>query len=405
MAVILTVAGCSVDGDAVASSGDESVDVATLDTGRYPTSPRPTFGTVTDSVEIFRIDAQRLAQYVVVPFEIDPDLTSTSMPTQAIMGSPGGLISDSANNVAVNKDRFLFGFSVAAGTPDSQLRQGNPRSLNALVLRYATPEDAKTAATQMAAATASDKKTTTGTLAGMPDTVTVAGSTGDNRQLMTFTYHQTFVIYEWFETNSAHADLLEPTVRKAIGLQTALVDQYPIRLNKFEREQRGIKNIDYPVQDQNKVLVYALPYTDAEIENKDSTILRSSVRAVYGPRGMAQTSDDPVTTFTTLTKVGSTANAVEKSVVYRANTPEGATTIVDKFRASGTSRGWKDMPAPPGLPNARCASSANSTNNVYQCYVKKGRYVGEVSSTDKKDVYQQAAAQYVILTKADQNAH
>ena len=61
---------------------------------------------------------------------------------------------------------------------------------------------------------------------------------------------------------------------------------------------------------------------------------------------------------------------------------------------------------PPGLTEdqAHCTSIPSASSTNYQCIVRVGRYVADVHSNNKGDVYQQASAQYLILTKADQNA-
>ncbi|NED60120.1 hypothetical protein G3I15_04175, partial [Streptomyces sp. SID10244] len=306
--------------------------------------------------------------------------------------------------VPANK-KMLMGFVDAAATPDESLRAGTKRAINNMVLRYLTPADAKDAARQMADATATGDKSRVTTLPGLPDTLVVQGSSGGNKQMMAFTPHNSYVLYQWFETTPSQQNMLEPTVRKALALQSALIDKFPATPTKEEAKARGITGSSAPVVDQNHVLIYALPYTDDEIKKGKAALPGGSIRAVYGPRGMAQMSGDPKTDFTMLTDVGSTANAIEKSTVYRASTPDGAKTIVDTSLTSSRSQGWADAESPVGLPAAKCQSKTLDTGTWYACYVQKGRYVGNYSARDKRDVHQAISAQYVILTKADQNAN
>ncbi|MBD1319319.1 DUF7373 family lipoprotein [Gordonia hankookensis] len=410
LAAITAIAGCTTQGEAtsVSASGaasEPSVDVAALDTGAYPTAPRPAFGKATQD-NILQVEGQRMAQFVVVPFEIDDDLTNANMPTMVISGPSnlGMVLAPDTAKVPANK-KMLMGFVDAAATPDESLRAGTKRAINNMVLRYLTPADAKDAARQMADATATGDKSRVTTLPGLPDTLVVQGSSGGNKQMMAFTPHNSYVLYQWFETTPSQQNMLEPTVRKALALQSALIDKFPATPTKEEAKARGITGSSAPVVDQNHVLIYALPYTDDEIKKGKAALPGGSIRAVYGPRGMAQMSGDPKTDFTMLTDVGSTANAIEKSTVYRASTPDGAKTIVDTSLTSSRSQGWADAESPVGLPAAKCQSKTLDTGTWYACYVQKGRYVGNYSARDKRDVHQAISAQYVILTKADQNAN
>lgn len=411
LAAITAIAGCTTQGEAtsVSASGpasEPSVDAAALDTGAYPTTPRPAFGKATQD-NILQVEGQRMAQFVVVPFEIDDDLTNAKMPTMVISG-PSGLgmvLAPDTAKVPAN-EKMMMGFVDAAATSDESLRAGTKRALNNMVLRYLTPADARDAARQMADATAAGDKARPTTLPGLPDTLVVQAGHGGNKQMMAFTPHNSYVLYQWFETTPSQQNMLEPTVRKALALQSALIDKFPATPTKDEAKARGITGSSAPVVDQNHVLIYALPYTDDEIKKGVKTALPGgSIRAVYGPRGMAQMSSDPKTDFTMLTDVGATANAIEKSTVYRASTPDGAKTIVDISLASSRSQGWADAAVPVGLPAAKCQSKMLDTGTWYACYVQKGRYVGNYSAQNKKDVHQAISAQYVILTKADQNAN
>ena len=406
-AALIAVAGCTTDGTprstqaaAVSSAAEPSVDLAALDTGAYPTAPRPEFGKATTD-NILQVEGQRMAQFIVVPFEIDADLTKSGLPTMVITGKSNLplVFSPEVANVPAN-EKMLGGYVSTAATPDESLRAGQRRSLNNLVVRYLTAADATAAAQQMADAAAKSAGTRPSTLPGLPDTMVVRGTSGGNRQIMAFTPHQTYVLYQWYETTPAQQDRLEPTIGKALELQTPLIDQFPATPTKAEAAARGVSDSSAPQIDQDHVLIYALPYSDEELKDAKANVPGGSVRAVYGPRGMAHTSTDPVTDYNVLTETGSTANAVERSTVYRAETAEGGQKIVDAFLASNRNQGWSDIDSPAGLPVANCQSKTQ----FFWCIVRDGRYVASVSSSSERDVHQQISAQYVILTKADQQA-
>ncbi|MEE3852257.1 hypothetical protein VZC37_18095 [Gordonia sp. LSe1-13] len=405
VAAAVALAGCTVEGTptttgAEGSAAEPSIDIAALDTGAYPTEPRAEFGTATEE-NILQIEGQRMAQFVVVPFEIDADLTKSGIPTMVIStrGNLRLVFSPEVADVPANRS-MLGGYVSTASTPDENLRAGNKRSLNNMVLRYQTADDAEAAARQMAAAAADTGNTRPTTLPGLPGTLVVRTNSGGDRQILAFTPRDTYVLYQWYETTPEQQDLLEPTIRKAIGLQGPLIDRFPATPTRAEAAAQGITGSSAPQIDQDHVLIYALPYTDDELADAETGVPGGSVRAVYGPRGMAHTSSDPVTDYNVLTETGSTANAVERSTVYRAETSDGGRQIVEAFLSSNRNQGWEDIDSPPGLPIATCQSK----ERFFYCLVQDGRYVASVSSPSPQDAYQQISAQYVILTKADQQA-
>lgn len=85
--------------------------------------------------------------------------------------------------------------------------------------------------------------------------------------------------------------------------------------------------------------------------------------------------------------------------------PAGAENIVSAFTSANLGGGgWVASASLPGLPNATCQAARNGTPTRW-CVVALGRYVGAASAKDETDAHRQISAQYVILTKADQNAN
>ncbi len=399
-----------------AGGGDTQapVDLAALDTGKYPTTPRPEFGRPDDNM-ILQVEGQRLAQFVMAPFEVDPDLRQVKLPTGVIAGHSGltgfgAVLSKELAEVPANND-LMYGFTTTASTPAESLRSGTDRSLNNVVLRYPTPADAKAAAEQMAAVAAGDDNARSVQLPGLPDTLAIRQKSVDgNPILMTLTpvarnEFQGYVQYQWFEVDAKDEAKLEPTITQMIPKQSELIKQFPGAMTKDEAKAKNITGPTRPLMDQNKVLIYALPYSDAELEKGGASAQHE--RAVYGPRGMAHFASDPALAYNTLTDTGSTANASERSTVYRAETADGGTKIYDTFVKEVSDGGETKVDSPKGLPGASCSKGATASGSTtfYRCFVKNGRYVGEVSSDQSlNDAHQQAAAQYVLLSKADQNA-
>lgn len=411
VAALILLSACSVDGHAVNDSdpaASAAIDVKSLDTGKYPTEPRKPFGKPTVE-NVLQYEGQRMAQFIVAPFEIDRDLTQMGLPTQMLFSRSSNVkavVGEDVGGVPANENVF-YGYVASASTPDSMLRTGTKRSLNNMVARYLTAADATAAANQMADVYGKRPKTTPVRPAGLSGSrvLTSPGGEPGNTSMASFTAHGTYVLVTSYTVDDAQKDMLEPAISKAVNLQSALIDQFPAAPTK-EEAAAHTRPSQKLLMDQSRVLIYALPYSDKELEEGDiADTNMGNVRAVYGPRAMSFRSDDPPGTFALLNETGSTANAVERSTVYRAKTADGAKKIMDTLATGNKTRGRKSQPAPPNLPGARCAQEIARNLTQYWCEVQVGRYVGEVFGDELKDVYQQASAQYVILTKADQNAN
>ena len=106
------LAACSTGGEpapesSTTGSAEPTVDLTALDPGAYPTDPRPPFGVAEDS-QLVQVESQRMAQFIVVPFEVDPDLTAPDKSNAPIRCRFSGLMSrrfrsliPSANNSAL----------------------------------------------------------------------------------------------------------------------------------------------------------------------------------------------------------------------------------------------------------------------------------------------------------------
>lgn len=424
-AASFVIGGCSVDGEATSESGntskganqqaEPSVDIRALDAGRYPINPRPAFG-APGTEYIIQYESQRMAEFLVVPFEVDAELTKLTMPTGPVSG-PNNLkavVAPETADVPANEN-IVSGWVSTFKTPDANIRQGNKRAMNNWVGRYKSAADASAAAAQMAESAAKLSKTGITTEPAVPGTKFVAEakpveSTGEIAT-QAFTAQDVYVFYQWYGTTEKQKHLHKPALIKATKLQSKLISQFPRSLTKVERaaNKDGRLPDPKPIIDQNKILIYALPYSDDDIKDPKLPLPQGMVRAVYGPRGMAIISDNPESTFTQLSQAGALHNALDRSNVYRTKDDAGAESLMNSIISEKKAAGsWNQIDSPKGLTIAPCyARSMTATGkNFYTCFVRKGRYIGEVSSAESAtDAYQQIAAQYIILTKADQNAN
>lgn len=404
--VLLT--GCASGGDGetkVGSGGDgaaPTVDAAALDTGSYPTSPAAEFGTATPE-NIIEVDGQRLAEFTVAPFEIDPELVSGKMPTMVMRSGKnlGVVIGTEAGESAYNH-KMLYGYVSTAATNTPNITDPSRSVVNA-VLRFGNPEDAAATAreiqTQLTTVDDGAGVATAETVDVLPNTLVstreMDSSAGRTVSVNALTPHGDYLLYSWAQAPVDQKDWTAKAVAKAVSLQSPLIDGFPATPTK---EQNGGTSPELPLVDQDKILIYAIPEEDAQSKLGDDM-------AVYGPRGMSHRSTNPPLTQRVLTETGADHNAVAKTTVYRAKDDAGARTIVDEFAGDLAAQGFAAAPSPQGLPGATCVTKDTVRGTEIYCMVVNGRYVGEAAGLDDKlDVDRQISAQYLILEQADQNA-
>lgn len=388
-AVTAMLAGCSIDGQPrSATLTDPAVQVDALDTGDYPTRARAPFGrAVTDPT---RVEATRMAQYVLAPFEVNPDLTHGQWPIGELDDAAGigRAVTPAAADAPANA-AFVAGYVTTADNGEANVGVAR-HLLRHAVLQYRNPAAAAAAAEQMSVAVARVDRLPIGALDGAPGTRTVIQDFGASTAILAFTAHGSYVFFDRYYGPTTQFRSGESLVRMANA-----ITQQQIFIDEFTPTPDG----EAPLIDPDAILIYALPFTAAYLRANPDSPDRG---AVYGPRGIAHTSTDPATDFQMLTKIGADATAVENSAVFRADTAEGAHTYIDAFLGSNRARGWTDAGSPPGFPTATCQK--HPTSQTHSCALTVGRYGAQIVGNTKTDAHQQSSAQYLILTTADQRA-
>lgn len=401
------LAGCSTNSDSepTAGSGGDSaptVDATALDTGSYPTSPAPEFPRATTD-NIIEVEGQRLAEFTVVPFEIDPALVSGKMPTMVMRSGKniGAVIGNGSGDIVFNNN-MLYGYVTTAATNAPKVTDPSLTVVNA-VMRFPNAELAAKAAreihTQITTVDDGAGIGTSETIDVLPNTLVSSRENsfdaGPEVAVNALTPHGDYLLYTWAQAPAAEKNWTAKAIAKAISLQSPLIDKFPAQPTK---NQNGGQSAEFPMVDQDKVLIYAIPEQDDQAKLGDD-------QAVYGPRGMSHRSTNPPLTYKTLTETGSEHNAVAKTTVYRAADNAGAQRIIEDFSNDLASQGYTAAATPPGLPTATCVTKDTIQGTSHYCMIVNGRYVGEANTLDNKtEVDQLISAQYLILEQADQNA-
>jgi hypothetical protein len=382
MSVALLSASCTtaVDGSAVKQTGTASgpaIDVSKLDVGPYPTQPSQPLGVTGDPLRGVLVEAQRMANNVVGPWEVDPALSGWFGFGATPLLNAGDLsnIGPEQFAAAAGRHNFINGF-VSARTAE-----GQKILLNA-VLRFADPGDASAAAADFGDVAA---KTGTGVqraeIPGHPDTVAASytqaeASTGKQwSAVRAFTPHGQYVFMQLAQAS----DGMDP----AIGLVAKTVDKQGPTIDQF-RATDPAEFGDISL-DPNGLLARTLPVPD-----KEATAIQNTT---YEQRGALHFQNDPARSSRLFSDTGTDLVAMAKTNVYQAKDSGGAARIVDGFFAELQPT---SQPAKPvnNLSDSRCLQLKD---NSFYCLGAADRYAIETTSQTLLDAQQQVAAQYAML--------
>lgn len=393
-ATLITVSGCStpVDGAAVRAAGGPppgAVDVSLLDPGNYPTKPRAPLGVAGTPNTGGLLDAQRMADFVVGPWEVDPTLITAlpfgqspgSMPLKPGVGPAGGFTPKMS--AAAMRHNYVYGFATA--------RQAvGQRQLFNTVLRMADPASASAAATDLAA-TVGDQPTdippvvmTPTPIPGHDETVAVASqfteyqTTNTWKVIDAFTAHGPYVLVQHAQVIDAPdaGDAVAQLVSKAVDLQAPLIDQFtptdPAQFANVPRDPSGLLARSLPVA----------PGAGTVINN-----------ATFGQHGALMFQADPAAAAKDFTDHGVDTAISSADWVYQTRDPAAAAA----YAAPPQPLVGTPADPVPNLPGSHCEQSTDPNNRSFDCTAAVGRYVFNVWSNQLNDAHQKAAAQYAML--------
>ncbi|WP_033091655.1 DUF7373 family lipoprotein [Nocardia seriolae] len=128
--------------------------------------------------------------------------------------------------------------------------------------------------------------------------------------------------------------------------------------------------------------------------------------AAFGVRGYAALSPEPARKLAGLSGNGVTALAVEHNkFLYRMRDPKAARSYADWLAEDPENSEYTWMRNARDLPGARCSEATRPDPKSlqarrYRCVVARGEYVAVVYSNTDSDIRQLAAAQYAVMAGA-----
>ena len=405
------VVGCSSATSGVAVKASDSPDsdgavVALLNTGAYATAAGHPYGVVGNDVQGQRVlEAQRIAEYTVGPWEADealrlfPGVSDAAsligpVPTPELMRQHA-VLPDPLPDIA-GAHGFISGFSTVR---ISAAESGQSRGLQNVVLEFPDPAAAAAAAGEMAAKAPELPGVAPGSPTPVPGTPEALAKTFFDlpdgvKRVDSFTAHGPYVLYQSARAAAAFlgktADVL---VAKLLTAQKKRIDEFT------PTEPSAMPEM--PLDPTGQLLAHTLWAPDNAAPFN---------AGVWQPRGWLHFEEDPVASAALFNTAGVDVVTQRLTTVYQAANADGANRIVGEFSEQlGAMNAVKPVDGVPGLPAARCfertSGGVPSTTAVswqriawhYKCVARADRYVFTAFSDDPTDVRQQISAQYRIL--------
>ncbi|MFI6871658.1 hypothetical protein [Nocardia sp. NPDC050406] len=384
VAVFVTGCGATISGNPVR----QGTSVHGLDVGNYQTTPR-LIGHATYDKQARIRESQRLGDFVAVPFEIDPvyaqECTGGLRPHIVVNRKGLGdlVINDTFDDVAADlRAGWVNTWCSASETQDKYL------TLNLAVLQF---PDAATAA-RVGPTLEHDDFTYNidnqpVTLAKYPEAR--AHWRPQVNSIGVWAVHERFVVFLRIVDDTTAPDLAVLTARaeRALEVQLPLLDQY-----------RPTPDAEFATiaLDPEGLLGRTLP-------SDPTTTGQRNPDGVYTGRGALVGLDATSLDFLTVGEVDQIAYGETR--VFRSRTAKGALALWNMWEQTegDLPPNQRIIDAPPGLGEHTVCFEKTMTDGAVvtaQCNFQVDRFNVAVGANNRASLYQQAAAQYVLLTSA-----
>lgn len=380
------------------SSTPTAVNTASLDPGRYPTTPMPALGDAGSQQAGRLVEGRRMAAYVAGPWQADPALTVAGS------GTPATVIQDFHDFATVMWPPIAggaYGASFVVGFMSERQAPGrDPQaSLRNAVLRFADATSASAAAQNMSARARNMPRDPRATpivtepeqaipIPGHPDAaatlLTFQEGAQTARELTVLTAHGPYVVVQVVRC-AGGPGCEAPLAARILDLQLPLIDSF----TPTAGEQFAVLALD-----PTGLVARTLP-----LPADQATAISGGT---YPIAGALHLEDNPVQVGPILSSAGVDAVSVNLTTVYQARDPAAALTLTrDYSDAAARSPAAEVAPPVPGLPESRCTKVAGASGLVphYWCLAGAGRYTIKAVARELDNAHQQIAAQYRMLTR------
>lgn len=356
------------------------VDPTLLNVGPYQTKPRPALGTAGSHEEGVLIEAQRMANFVVGPWEVDPALKEQNSFGARVLTDTDALTQLGPPELAavLGRHNFINGFASA--------RQAvNGKDLLNGVLRLGDSASAAAAVSDLRATKLTEPTNWTSpqqvSVPGHPDVLAIGYTVADpetGRQwnaLRSFAFHRSYVLTQVARVEGGIASAAQ-LVANIINLQRVIIDRFPAT---------DLADFAEITLDPTGLLARTLP-----LPQEEATPVQN---ARYGKRGALHFQNDPIWSSALFDETIMDLAARARTNVYRLSDAYAALVLVDEFAADAEASAGKPVDGVQFMPASQCIQVTQG----FYCVASIDRYVIEARSRSLDDAHQQVAAQYTLL--------
>lgn len=401
--VALLLPSCTsvIPGEAYRSAAGASV--ALMDTGVYPTTSAPPFGTVGDNVLMQKvIEAERLADFVTGPWQVDSVLTDRGSWLETMVTGPQATSDMLRDNLVLtdplpaiaDAHGFITGFSSQRFTGDTK------RGLRTVVLMFPDAAAASAAAKEMA------EKNVVALGAGpgqkvaiddIPEAMATSYEYAQRDEIHSFTPHGRFVLMQlgYITKDDPTGWTLHTIVKSTLDLQRKRIDQFvPTAPDALP---------ELPFDPSGRLLAQTLWAADDGRQ--------PYISGVWNREGWLHFEDNPTEAAAVFRASAVGPVGQRLATVYQTPTADDATRMFGEMASEiAALRDVELGDAVPGLPVAQCFSrprtdgvGSDATESLVRvawtnkCIAHADQFVFTTYSMNAIDAMQQISAQYRIL--------
>lgn len=383
-AVALCAGACG-DPEAATEKPPQPVDLAQLDVGNYATTPR-VYATAKNPEQARMIEAERLANFVPMPSDIDPAFVSANPSISKVFVDPKSSLGRIMNvsRFAEAAPDFVAGFLSSAGTaPDNR----GTDLVNAVLI---FPDEQKAAAAAAALERVDFEANNRNTPVQIPR-YPAAHAHWQPQEQSIGSWFATgkFVVYTWI-FDYAKIFLEKVDLPALLTLVEKSLDTVVPAIGRFTPTPVD-QLMTVPI-DMDGMLSRALPRP-----REDSWI---DPPGAYTGAGALHFTTDSAEDRRIIEAAGVDRYATDGTDLFRARDAAAAAQL--REQRGGLTKKFRGAEAPKGLPAAHCKEYIGRQTVVvrFYCSVSYDRYAAFAWSHQLLDAQQRISAQYALLVNA-----
>ncbi len=379
-----TVGGCGsvVPGDAVRAAPD----LADLDVGNYPIEPVE-YGTAADEDAARYREAQRLGDFVALPFEADPAYVTRMMG----MGGPVVLDRRDMQSLVINDTFDEVAAELVAGWVHTWSTGGEVDTSQQMSIAVLMFPDAATAES-VAVGLEHDDFTfnTDNRPVQLPEYPHAKAHWRPGiTSLGSWTSHDRYVTYIKYNDLSGRADLpaMVHRTEALLDIQLPLLDEF---------EPTPAERLNDVELDPDNVLALTLP-------KSESLVATTGPAGTFRGRG-ALFALSGIESLNFLEQGQISAIGMAESVVMRSDSVQGAEALLANFKPKTESTESTPIETPDGFDTGQvhCYSrklEEYETRPSNFCLFQTGTFFAQVEGSQIQDLHQKTSAQYALLAR------